>query len=239
MSVNKLISIYDSVNDAFEDMGVDISNDTPVFTRWAIKAEKKIGSYYGLKRKVFVLDVKNCIAHIPANARFVQIVVEGDKGCECDDLRQQCNLPTNIFGAPGSENHTFLVVDIPGGNSTGLYSKVRWEIQDNKIVFAHKMTCEKITIQALVYEVDCHGFPLVNENHIEALTNYIMYKYASRSRFSANKMDMGDVIRLKNEWIITKGEAIADDSELSETDRQDIVNMIHDPWIGYGLEVNY
>jgi hypothetical protein len=238
MSINKLISIYDSVNNAFEDMGIDITNDAPVFLRWAIKAEKKIGSYYGLRRKVFVLDVKDCIAHIPNNARFVNVVVEGDRGCDCDDLASQCGFSNmDVFGVPGGENYTFLIVDVPDRNNrNAVFSQVRWEVQDNKIVFAHKMTCDKVTIQAMVYEVDCHGYPLVNENHIEALTYWIQTKYAERSRFTTSKMTMEDISLFNKRWESSMFEARADDSELSETDRADIADMRNDPLIGYGFE---
>ena len=44
MSINKLISIRNPIVDALDMVGADRSVDMPVFTTWAIQAEKEIFS---------------------------------------------------------------------------------------------------------------------------------------------------------------------------------------------------
>src|SRR5690349_4075757 len=98
MSVNKLVSIKNAVQDTFEDTGIDITKDIPVFTRWALNAEKEIGSFYSYRKKRAVLTINECRAKLPCDAMSVQIVVNGDQGCDCADLFNRCNfLADNSF----------------------------------------------------------------------------------------------------------------------------------------------
>ncbi len=234
MSINKLVPIRDSIFDACDDMGVDITGQIPTLTRWAVKAEKLIGSYYGWKKKKAVLDIKNCKAKLPCGAMQVQYVIAGDQGCDCNDLIVSLNSWTTTFKP--ALNETFLVVDTGGVNNFECYG-IKWEIQDNCLVFERNMNGQKITIQYLGYEEDCDGFIEVNENHVDAIANYIKWKFAERSRYSPIKMDHSDVAKNKNEWKESRAIAVAEDSEISDTDRQQISFMLHDPYCGWGLEI--
>jgi len=232
MSINKLIPIRDAVFEACEDMGIDTTGQIPTLTRWAIKAERKIGSYYGWKKKKAVLDIVNCKAKLPQGAMKVQYVLIGDHGCDCDDIITSLNSWIGTFQP--AANDTFLVIDTAGDENFSCGT--RWEVQDNCIVFQKNMNGQKITIQYLGYVEDCDGFIEINENHVEAVTAYIKWKFAERSRYSPIKMDHNDIAKNKNEWKELRSEAMADDSEISDTDRNDIVAMLHDPFVGFGLE---
>jgi len=131
----------------------------------------------------------------------------------------------------------FLVVDVPEtGGSTRIGIGPRYEVQDNCIVFKSDFNGDDITVEYLGLVEDDDGFVMVGENHIEAIVAYIMFKYAARSRFSPDKMTVQDrqLLLLEYENLVTG--ARADDSELTESERQEIVNMLHDPFSGYGLE---
>lgn len=234
--MNKLISIKVPVLNALQDMGIDMAKDVPAFTRWASQAEKEIGSFYSLRRKRAVLTIKGCTAELPCDATFVQRVLLGDFGCDCDDL---FSTILNLGSATISANtqDSFIVVNAPSDDipTSFAYSGIRWEVQQNKLVFSSNREGQKVTIQYLGFETDEDGLPKVGENHIEAIVEYIMYKYSIRSRFSPIKMDHSDVQMHWREWMRLCSHARADDAELSETDRMQIVAMIHDPWIGYGI----
>src|SRR5690348_6473167 len=90
--VNNLVSIKVPVMNAFQDMGIDIGKDIPVFTRWAIECETGyIDSYYSYRKKIAVATINHCTAEVPQDAVFVQKILLGDHGCECDDLFLRCN----------------------------------------------------------------------------------------------------------------------------------------------------
>lgn len=251
MGINKLISVKVPVLNAIQDMGIDITKDVPTFTRWAVWAEKHgIGSYYSLQRKRAVLKVNGCVAELPCEASFVQGVLLGDFGCDCGDLFSMCFNSFGIVGAATTD--TFLIIDRPDTNQQVSILGIKWEVQNNKLIFKQNLnalnvnstttvpqitTPQKVTIQYLGIETDKDGFPMVVEGHQEAIAAYIGYMFCKRSRFSPVKMDHGDLQWHWREWMRLASEARASDAELSDTDRQEIAAMISDPYIGRGMEV--
>lgn len=235
MSINKLIPLKDIIYDAFEDMGIDINTDFPTFKRWALRAESHIGSYYSLSKKTFVLKVNNCCAVLPLEARIIRAVVAGDCGCECGDLIEDLILWT-IANTTYSANQVYLSIDKP---DSGIFpiSALKYDIIDNKIVFNQNLDGQMVTVQTMSNVVDCNGEVEVNENHTEAITEYLMYKYAKRSRFSPNKMELGDYQLLERKWEKLRDGARADDAILNPGDREKIVEMLHNPYAGWGLQV--
>lgn len=234
--MNELVSVKHAVLDAMDDMGIDLTHELPVLTRWAIDAEKQIGSYYSLKKQRRVIKVENCRAELPCHVAFVQRVLNGDHGCDCDDLFQTCSGVLSTAQSNATTNGSFAVVDVVGDQQVRL-SDTLWEIQDNKIVFQTNMNGKFVTIQYLGYEIDEHDFIKIGINHIPAIVEYIMYKWIVRSRFSPNKLDNVDKNHHWREWHRLCSHARATDSELSESDRDEILSMIHDPLIGFGLSV--
>ena len=238
MAIKRLTSIRDTVMDAMEDMGIDLTTDIPVFTRWAIQADREIGSYYSYRKKHEVLNIQHCKAKLPCDAMSVQTVIIGNHGKECGDLFDRLPMIGNNAGF--TQTDTFLIVD----SNVGLVDNVqcagvRWDIQDDYLVFKTDLNAKVITIQYLGLETDEEGFPLVVENHKEAIVEYIMYRYAKRSRFARQdrRMPQEDVQLFFKEWNRLASHARAQDNELSDTDRLEINTMLHDPLSGWGLEL--
>lgn len=238
MAVNKLISIKAAVLSAFGDMGVDHGKDIPTFTRWAAWAEREIGSYFSLRRAIYPIKVNKWRACLPLEAQYVQRVFLGNFGKD-SNIFDLFNVTCNDIGKTISftQTDTFLVVDRPQGMQDIIVGPMQWEVQDNDIVFSDNFDGQIITAQCLSLQMDEEGFPMVCENHLEAITEYIMYRYAKRSRFSPNKMELGDVFDLRKQWGILAAEARAVDSEMSEADRDEIKALLHDPISGYGLQL--
>lgn len=233
MSINKFITIKDAITDAWEDMGIDLTVQMPTFMRWAYRAEREIHSYYGWERKHKVLDIKGCTAQLPEDTQLVQYAIHGDHGCDCADLGRK--VSTFARSIEATQNEIYIVIDRPDENQIGC-SNMYFEVQNNKMVFRSNMDGEKITIQYLGLKEDCDGFLMVSENHIEAINYYIKYRYAQRSRFSPIKMDLADVAMNKQEYERKVSSARADDAMMSPTERDELVKMLHDPYIGWGLE---
>lgn len=235
MSVNRLVNIKVAVLNALQDTGIDVTKDIPTITRWAADAEREIGSFYSLKRKQDVLVVNGCTAEIPCDASTVQGVLLGDYGCECGELFTRCFGFAQSITAANTD--TFLIIDKPTNDNMFLLGGIKWSVQQGKIVFSQSYDKKKITIQYLGFAIDQDGFPMIMENHVEAIVHFIMYKYAIRSRFTPIKMDRADINHFWREWMRLCSHARADDAELTDSERQEIVMMIHDPFSGYGLEV--
>ena len=234
MAINKLISIKQAILEASEDMGFDITRDKPTFAMWAVRAEKDIGSYYSYKRQRAVLTIKGCCAELPSNAAFLKAVVMGDHGCDCEALFN--NLYTWASSSAIATSETFLIIDRPDSDDFCL-GGTSYGIQDNAILFNTNMDGQKVTIEYLGLEEDCDGFVMVNENHVPAIIEYIMWKFCIRSRFSNLKMELGDTKMHKDEYFRLASDSRAMDATLNPSDRAEIVNMIHDPWSGIGLDI--
>lgn len=233
--INKLVSIKEPVLNSLEDMGIDSTKDIPVITRWASEAERMIGSYYSYRKKWKTYTLDGCSVELPCDAKTVQGVVLGDFEGECEDIFEKFFLSGQVINANTTD--TFMIIDKPDPNQQVQIGGVKWEVQDNNLVFKTKLIKQKITIQYLGLLCDEDGFPKVGENHLIAIVEYIMYKYALRSRFTPNKMDLADVQRFARNWDVLAMDARAVDAEISDSDRQEIIGMISNPWIGYGMEL--
>lgn len=233
MSINKFIPIKDIIIDAFEDMAIDINHDLPTFKRWALKAESEISSFYALKKEVLILTVNGCIAQLPDRARIVRAIVPGDCGCDCGDLIE--NLITwAATNATYSQGQVFLTIDVPDGKSP--MNTLKYYVVDNQIVFNQNLNGQKITVQVRSMVEDCNGELMVPDNHEVAIGLYLEYRFGRRSQYSPNKIERSVTLATKTDWYQARDGARADDAKLSRSDRNDIVAMIHDPYIGWGLE---
>jgi len=234
MSVNKLISIWNPIQNAKEDLAIDHDKLDPVFMRWATQAEKEIGSKYQYVTKRAVLKIDHCIACLPNDAQYVQIALLGDFGCDCRDLMENVCGRVGTLGTLGGQFGSFLVIDVGGGNMTSSMNYVPNSIQNNKIVFNQDFNGQFVTIQYLAIQTDCDGFIEVGENHVLAIEWYIIWKYYFR-KSSLNSLEYGKMNKAEAEWHRECSHARAQDAEITESDRRKIVGMYHNPFCGIGL----
>lgn len=238
MSIKKKVSIRLAVQDALDKMGADGTRDVPVFTSWAVTADSKIGSFYAYKPDIMVINVSECRAELPCGVVAVLGILIGDHGCACDlkfnTLFSSFNsMLSHIDFDPTSG---FVVMDGVGGGSPSC-SDAKYYIQDNSLVFSNKINAEKITIKVLRYQMDDDGFPLVNENHIDAISQYILYNAALRTRWKprADRMPEGAIKDMFYEWGRKCRDARADDADPSPSERAALVSMVNDPLSGIGI----
>jgi len=236
---NNLISIQTPVVDAMEMCGIENDKDRMVFTRWAYQAEKEIGSRYQFIKKIAVININGCAACLPNDAAYVQRALLGDFGCDCTDLFYKWCATINSGSAFSSpEGPTFLIVDAGGGQDFLSSIPINFEIQDNKIVLmTSAYSGQKLTVQYLGYKTDCDGFLEISENHVLAITAYICWKYYMRKKRSSNE-DFYKIKEWKMEWVREVGNANAQDSVLTEGQRNNIVSMLHDPYCGIGIPLS-
>ncbi|MCC7514544.1 MAG: hypothetical protein IT212_07610 [Bacteroidia bacterium] len=174
---------------------------------------------------------------IPCEAMYIQKVLLGDYSKDVADILFD-SYCTTAYNTSFTATDTFLVVDNPGAGREVTFGGLRWEIQDNHIVFSGMYDKQKVTVQYLGVEKDQDGLPKVGENHTEAIVAYIMYRYAQRSRFTPNKMDLGDLQMLKRDWGVLASEARAMDDQPSESDHNEMVALLHNSFSGFGFDVN-
>ncbi len=233
MSINKLVSIKNPIINAFDLAGLDHDSHLPLFTQWATEAEKEIGSYYQYTRQWAVVDVCGCTAQLPCNATKIEGSIIGNHMDNC------CTVFNTVFGGTPTwfatqSADTFLVVDTGNGDDSTGCQNVPFHIQNNKLIFDTKYSFSQLTIQYIGYQVDCDGFMEIGENHVKAITHYILYNWCLRKK----KKGGGDFNEMQwhyKEWDRLCAHSRADDAELTPSDREEIAQLYNNPLAGRGL----
>jgi hypothetical protein len=238
MSIKRKVSIKIPVFQFIEDIGLDKTRMTPLLKRWCVEADRDIGSYYAYKRKICVLDVNECTAELPCSAVGVLAWINGDHGCDCGLLFKSCYQTGIASGYATTGLNGFEFVDVVGHQGSCQCIPVGWEIQNNNIVFNKKFPADsKITVQYLGYEEDAEGFPLINENHLTAMSAHMEWRLAKQSRWKPTLKTQNEnaIKEMERTWNKKCRQARADDAQPSESERREIVAMVNDPMSGIGL----
>jgi hypothetical protein len=230
MSINKLKSINNPIINAMDLAAVDHAKHRPLFMTWAYQAEKEIGSYYQYERQWAVIDVCGCTAQLPDNAIKVEGAILGSHDVNCGSIFAR-TFSNPIVNASLTTPNTFLVVDTGTSETTSGCGIVPYHYQNNKLIFDVELHNDKVTIQYIGYKVDCDGFMEIGENHVEAITQFILYNWCMRRKDT--KMMQWHY----TQWDRLCAHARALDAQLSETDREEIARLYHDPYSGRGLWV--
>lgn len=236
MSINKLISIKTPIVDAMDLLDIDHMQNTPVFTRWATLAEKEIKSYFQYERKVCTLPIKGHVCELPCDAEFLQRAIVGQVTNSVDLFNNLCSqvlLDSTTINA--SSLGTFLIMDVGSGYTTILGS-IPHVVQDNKILLNQNMDGQYLTIQYLGYKTDDEGFLMIGQNHVQAIKWYIIWMFYYRKK-RKNSLEYGQMNKAETEWHRECANARAKDGVPTESEYQEMTNMLSDPYIGQGLAV--
>ena len=238
MSINKLISYKNVLVDLLDNLNLDHTKYTPMFTRWIEKAETKIGSRYQYTKKKAVLDIKGCHADLPSDAQALQLAIIGDQGCDCTDLFNQCfnnfSAQTSTDTIRGFNNLSFLVVDVRN-NDSGPWDFVEYEVQDNKLIFKQNLDGLQVTVQYLGLATDCDGILQIGENHVDAITEYCMWQYRRQNIKSGIDLGLARDHQMNWERQCLNARAIDAGKSFTESERRLTLELLHDPHAGWGL----
>jgi hypothetical protein len=223
------VSIMLAVNDAMDKMGMTKTDDIPLFVDWAIKADQRIGSPKSYKKYIQVLRVENCSASLPLGTIQVNAVLLGDHGCDCGTVFDSVYSSADLVLTAATEG--LVVID---NRARAQRNPVNWTVQNNKIVFGSNYNNELITAQISGYFAGPDGKPLINENHVEAISAFIQWQRIQRSRFSKSPIKV-NAQEFEMEWHRLCADARATDEFGNKAERQDRANIINDPLSGHGI----
>ena len=235
MSVNKLVSMKNAIIDAQDFLGIDHDKDVPFFTRLASLAEKEIGSAGQYERTKTVVTICGCVAPIPNDCVLVEVAVMGDFGTDCGNLLAQFCGNQSFTNTTLSGQAAFLVIDVGSAiNETVSFGYRNYTIQNNKIIFDNDLDGQVLTIQYLKFKTDCDGFMEIGENHVEAIREFIIWKYLDR-KANPNYIDDRRAMRAMAEWDRLCRHARAEDNRLTLSQQQEVSRMYTNPHSGRGL----
>lgn len=232
MSIQRQVSIKRAVQQALDNLGIETNELIPKFQVWAVEAENRIGSYTQYERKIFVLDVKGCTVELPCEVVSVMGVLMGDYGCDCG-LKFRNVYTFMSSQARATPTFGFLVID---GGQVSMNANISWRISDNSIVFNNNYEEGKITIETLSRRVDEKGWPLINENHVYPIAEFIAWMYMKMTRhkiggYNYSRTEIQDQFMT---WSRMAAHAHAEDGAPGPAQIASIVAAYNDPLSGMG-----
>lgn len=236
MAIRKLVSLQNVVFNALEDMGIDHTKDSLVYKRWAIWGAREVGSIgnYVHKVKKICSDCNNF--KLPEDAVAVKGLILTPSNCSsiADFKKFYWSSLTNQVFSSADPTGSFIIID----NNSGSYSLSsaynKWYIQNNSISFERCPEFTEIWVYYLGMEEDEDGNYQVSEWTAYAAVDFVMFKYAKRSRFTKDKMSLQDIALLKQEFNQKASNARAEDGEIPPNEREEIVALMNDPFTGVG-----
>lgn len=240
MSIKKKISIHNAIIELIDSTSPEYTSLLPTLMKWSIWADQKIASAYAYEEEIIVRDVIDRRAELPADCVYVKAIVVGDQSAldinafynNYYTYYQEATIP--YFGE--SVIFNWSTTDV-------IYRPIplHWKVLDNEIYFETSFEDQKITLLILRYKRDKNGFPLVNENHIEAISAYLKWRLADRERYNQFKTlklsgaSLRFVEDLKQEWARQCRNARATDNDDTTEHTRIMSDIIRHPFSGDGL----
>lgn len=231
------VPITIAINKLYDYIGSEIVDDTPMLLDWAIDADQAIGSAYDYKTTIRVLTLKGCRAALPKGTVDVKGLLLGDHGCDCGLLFDKAQMIYRDLSTGVETSTGILSIDVITSTDVKCGTTMWW-VQNNSIIMESNYDGNKVTVKLSLYHFDDDGLPLVNENNIRAISAYLEYMLAKRSRWSKNKnerLPSVDVMDMERTWSRLALNARAESSYPSKAEKEDIAWTINNPMSGRGI----
>lgn len=221
----KKISIKQAIVNAVDETDSSLTRYEVQAMRWARYIEREIGSInaYDFKAKAF--EVEGSTMDVPKNCLRVRRIVYGDYENQLHavyrDIRGTVLEKDERTDLDPVKVSYWAPAEIP------YVPDVMWEERVDIIQFVYEMKGRTVTIFYDAIEVDNNGYWMVSENHIKAITDYIIYMFAKKHLWKTIKSDrmlrqgeLANIQMMKNEYSSSIRNARALDNEESEFERK-------------------
>ncbi len=177
----KRTSIRQSLINAIEETDENLSRYPNQMLKWAKYLERAIGSASGYKVKALTVTLTGCYIDLPADCYRVIGVFPGDFE---DEANVQYRDIANII----IKEDTIVGADVYDRDLTKLWipmettwlNAMMWEEITDQLHMIQEYENKEVTLVYTYIEMDQKGYWIVNESHIDAITKFIVYKYAKK-----------------------------------------------------------
>jgi len=194
------VSINRIIGNVIGNLGIkNVNNSIDDFARWAIEAENKIGATDSYKHFECDITINNKKAALPPNFVYLEGLKLGD----------------SFLNVSYREFRMFN-----NGSTANIFSIV------NGFIFVNSLDDgKKIGISYQGFDLDDDGWPMINRQHEDAVSHYLMYMYKAR-RFYEGKLPHVVFKELEQRWYWLAGQARGD-SELPDTQEMKYLGNQH------------
>jgi hypothetical protein len=190
-----------------QQMGNHLSD----FIEWAWEGEFKIGSSLTFDRKECNVQIENGVGCLPSDVIYINGLAYGGYNIEASTADfQKFKSGVMVQGGMGIQSaisHPDAALNHFYGFSAG--TPLKFSISNGKIRMM-SISNGLVAISYMGICVDEQGYPLINELHVDAVSQYIVYMQTERDylrqRTPAHVYD-----RMKRRWIELCAQASAED----------------------------
>ena len=169
------VSVKRVVANVIRNMDIpDASRNFNAFAEWAFEAERKIGSYKTFVKKTETLSVSNKQAALPDDFLSIIDVKKGGSGNNNYLEQTSATFPANV-----DKQNMFYFTENTINLSTSDISS--------------------LDIAYYSIDTDDEGFPTIADNHEDAVSAYLMFKYKARDYYNG-KLARNIYIDLQSNW---------------------------------------
>ncbi len=232
------VSINRIIGNVIGNLGIkNVNNSIDDFARWAIEAENKIGATDSYKHFECDITINNKKAALPPNFVYLEGLKLGDSFLNVSyrEFRMFNNTSTsnNLAQGAAANINTGVTAEFRNdnlgfnfgyshqiGSTANIFSIV------NGFIFVNSLDDgKKIGISYQGFDLDDDGWPMINRQHEDAVSHYLMYMYKAR-RFYEGKLPHVVFKELEQRWYWLAGQARGD-SELPDTQEMKYLGNQH------------
>ena len=204
----------------------NVNNSIDDFASWAIEAENKIGATDSYKHFECEITINNKKASLPPNFVYLEGLKLGDSFLNVSYREFRMfgnNISSNLANNTAANINTGVTANFrndglgfnfgtsdSSGGTANIFSIVNGFIYVNSLSDG-----KKIGISYQGFDLDDDGWPMINRQHEDAVSHYLMYMYKAR-RFYEGKLPHIVFKELESRWLWLCGQARGD-SEMPDT----------------------
>ena len=174
--VGKRVSVKRVVANVIRNLEItDASKNFYHFVEWAFEAERKIGSYKTFVKKTATINVVNKQASMPND--FLSLI----------DVKSSGNGSTSTFFSQSSATFPENTTD-----QNSFY------LTEDTINLSSN-SCTALDIAYYSIDMDDEGFPTLADNHEDAVSAYLMWKYKARDYYNG-KLARAIYVDMEKNW---------------------------------------
>jgi len=242
--VKRLVPVKSVITDLIDMTDEEATANLPTLVKWAIKGDRRIGSWYPFVRRSTTATVSNCCIPIPCDAVYIAGIIFGNPGCDCNTLWNEWAVYTGIetdgFYQLTPEKTFFFEYHWSSANK--LYrANFDWQIQGGDIVIqGANFEGQTVTLLYYGYPVDKEDLPMVWDSHLDPLSLWLKLFLAEKEqwknfrRIKLNKGELLYISDLRTQYHKAVRNARVQDTELSPLKEDECTFLMNSPLTGKG-----
>ena len=183
----KRISMRQAFVNAIDETDPTLTRYENQAMKWGKYIEREIGSYSGQRLQAKAYTVEGSVIMLPDNCLHVLEVIHGD-------FEEQVNkFYQNSFELAVNEDvreiNDQVEVKLWSPMDQYVVPRMQWEQFGDQLELTTNMNGRTVTLFFMGIEVDSQNYWMVNQSHVKAITDYMIYMFAKKHLWRSLKSE--------------------------------------------------